>query len=135
MAEMNSVEKAVLVILRADVPIASVVGTRIHHDHLPQDTLRPAVAYKLISDNLPTTHDGFIGPAKSRIQVTAHAVDYATARTLAAKISTAMLNNIGTFAGIIVQGIFHEGLAALYDDDPAVKEHFVPTDFMVHYTP
>ncbi len=130
MAEM--VEKAVNAILKADAPIATVVGTRIHHDHLPQNQTLPALTYGLVDDTRPITHDTQIGPGRARIQVTAHAVDFPTARDLAEKVAD-LDGTAGTFAAIIVQLMRYETMVTLYSDDPVVKEHFIPVDFFVHY--
>ncbi len=128
----KAVEKAVNAILKANAAIDAVVSNRIHHDHLPQNQILPALTYGLVDDVRPITHDIKIGPGRARIQVTAHAGDYPTANDLAEKVAD-LDGTSGTFATIIVQLMRYETMVKFYSDDPVVKEFFIPVDFFVHY--
>lgn len=101
---MSQIEEAVYNILTNDATVAGLVSTRIYPVVAPQDVALPAIAYQRISDLPWYAHDGDVGLARCRLQITAMDDDYSGAKSLAAAIKAALGGYNGTAATVRIYG-------------------------------
>jgi len=95
--------------LRANGPVAAIVGTRIYAVNLPQQipgvsNPLPAVVYTQISGRRPQTMEGATGLNDGRYQFSCQAADYKTAKQLSQAVRDALENLSGTIGSTVTLG-------------------------------
>jgi hypothetical protein len=66
--------------------VYGLVGTRVYPLTIPQEATLPAISYQRVSGPREPAHDGAMGIAQARIQVTITAEAYRTAKDVATSI-------------------------------------------------
>jgi hypothetical protein len=130
---MKNVVLAIITWLKADTPVAGVVGTRIHRKKLPLSPTFPAITVSKISPKrLNLTHNQ-IRVAQSRIQCTAWAATDGVADNLSELIADSLDKITDTYMapGVFVIRIDDQG--AVPDDEPDIPLEMYHRDFIVQY--
>ena len=108
------------------------VSTRIYPNVVPQDIALPAVAYQRISTVRDMAHDGPLGIAHVRFQLTISAASYTSARAVANAIRTALdgfSGLMGGVGGVTVEASFVENDSDGYNQ--AGGEQVVRLDVLI----
>ncbi|MCL5995496.1 MAG: DUF3168 domain-containing protein [Chloroflexi bacterium] len=90
-------EEALVALLTGDTTINTMIGARIYPLVVPQTSIRPAIAYQVISNVPSYTHDGPADHARERIQLTLEGNSYAQARALAGEVR----RKLGGYRGVV----------------------------------
>jgi hypothetical protein len=120
--------------------LAALIGTRAYPLVIPLTGTLPAVAYQTISSEPKTSHDGFSGLTQTRVQLTAVAADYATAKEVEQQLRAAF-NAVSftaladtTQPGIEVQGAFIDNSQDDYDDANGIIQPAARIDVILWHT-
>lgn len=109
---MATIEEAVNTRLMAVAAITALVGTgtaaRIYPLVIPQDAIRPALAYQKTNSPKEHSHSGSSNLARSRFQFTCQAETYTSAKALAAAVRDGLIGYRGTISGVRIDGILIE---------------------------
>ena len=108
------------------------VSTRIYPNVVPQDIALPAVAFQRISTVRDMAHDGPLGIAHVRFQLTISAASYTSARVVANAIRTALdgfSGLMGGASGVTVEASFVENDSDGYNQ--AGGEQVVRLDVLI----
>ena len=110
---MADLEEAIYSILSNDATVSGLVSARIYPMLVPQEQSLPAIAYQEISaPDRFYAHDGPVGIARKRIQITAVAERYASLKDTLAAIRGALSGYSDTVATV---KIFSSFLANEFD--------------------
>jgi len=123
--------------------IATILGTRIYPDKLPQGTALPAAVYYGISGTDEPGLSGLLGRAEQRIQIDAYAETRTAANALATAIRDALTSSWGrgqwgpTGAKVTVSGCVPEG-GERYDTqglgDGSDEDHYITSrDYLIYF--
>lgn len=113
---MMTIEEAVYTKTIGDATLAGLVGTRVYPLLVPQDAAMPAIAYQKVSSFKHQAHDGSSHLARSRIQFTVEADDYATAKSVATALKECWDSYAG-YVGDTVNGLAIQGTSIENDID------------------
>ncbi len=109
-----SSEAALVAMLDANVTLNGLVGSgvnaRIYPQKIPQEVTETAIAYRQVSGGQFSCMDGAVGLNNPTFVVHAWSPDYDLARSAAAAVLTALHCVKGTFATVVVQGVFQQPL-------------------------
>jgi len=70
-----AIEHDLAAYLTAQATVTALVGTRIYDDHIPQNTPRPAIVYRVIGGNRYYHTTGPSGLARTDVQLVFHGED------------------------------------------------------------
>jgi hypothetical protein len=93
------IEEAIYSHLTSDTSVYLLVGTRVYPLSIPQDIALPAVAYQRVSGPRDVAHDGALGYAHGRFQITCQAETYEGAKDLKTAIRRCMEGFRGMMGG------------------------------------
>lgn len=120
--------------------VATLLGTRVYPDHLPQSPTLPAAVYYGISGTDEPRLSGLAGFATQRIQLDAYASTRLAANALALAIRDALTASWGrgTWGTVGVSGCVPEG-GERYDtqglgDGSDERQFITSRDYMIHFT-
>lgn len=103
------IEEALYYHLVNDTDVSALISTRAYPNVIPQDASLPALAYQVISRPGGMAHDGPIGIAWPRFQITAQANDFDDVVDLINKVRVALDGFTGTMGGaggVTIEGSF-----------------------------
>jgi len=127
-------ESGLISLLKANAGVSSLVATRMYPVLLPDKSTLPAVTYRTLS-SLPTyTLTGALGMTTNRIEYTAWATSYLTAKAIIEAIVEALDNYTGTLAdGTFVSRIWRTG-SAVDSFEAEGNLYTCSIDFRITYT-
>lgn len=128
---MAGLEEGLVTYLRADGPIAALVGTRVHPMILPQVATYPALAYMVVSDDRPQSHSGPTGLATPRVQIDCWGATYGAAKALERAVRAALEGYIGSMGSVTVRGVFLDTAQDLFDEE--AQKYRVRMDWFISY--
>lgn len=99
--------------LLAQSGVTALVADRIHFGKAPQDVASPYIVISKISGPREKSHDGPVGLAHPRFQLSAFAITYGVAKAVIAALQAALDGYKGMMGGD--DGVFVGG--AFYDDE------------------
>lgn len=102
---MSLIQEALVDLLRDDVTVAGLVGTRIYPMALPQNATLPGIVYQQLSGGKEHSHDANADLERPRFQFTAIAGTYSGAAALAKAIVDCLDNYHGTVLGVRIDAI------------------------------
>lgn len=91
-----------------DAAVAALIGTRMYPALIPQDAVLPALAYQQISEPGLYSHEGDVGLMVVRMQFTAQATSYASARAVLDALRAVLTGYSGTVNNTHFQAVFVE---------------------------
>ena len=95
---MTDVGAALKTLLRADVDLTALVGTRVYAFPLRQDPVLPDVTYQRVSG----PRDALLGVGKPRYQFAAWSKSYGEARDVAQAVDDCLQRYKGTEEGVLI---------------------------------
>ena len=116
--------------------LAAAIGTRVYPGKLPQTVTLPAATYGRVNSPPGLVYGGRSGKQKARLFWDAHALTYAAALALAAKIKTAAEGLINVTVGTNViecVNVLDVNDIDLPDTTPGLALHRVRVDMSVWY--
>lgn len=130
---MAELEAGLYALLAADGTVSGLIGTRIYPAVIPQNIDLPAIAYQLIgAPDRYYAHDGAVGLARKRIQISSVADTYAAMKSLAVAVRGALSGYQGTTAAVKIHSSF---LVNEFDSFGAENDINVNRqDYMIIYT-
>ena len=90
-------EEAIVSLLIGDTTINTMISARMYPLVVPQDAIRPAIAYQVISNVPSYAQTGPAGHSRERIQLTLEGNTYAQARSLAREVR----RKLGGYRGVV----------------------------------
>jgi hypothetical protein len=124
---VTDVGVALKTILRADVDVAALVGTRVYAFPLRQTPVLPDLTYQRVSG----PRDALLGIAKPRYQFTAWSESYGEARDVAQAVDDCLQRYKGTSEGVLIIQATVVNDTDLYD--PETGRHTCTVDVMLKY--
>jgi len=124
---VSDVGVALKTILRADVDVAALVGTRVYAFPLRQNPVLPDITYQRVSG----PRDALLGVAKPRYQFTAWSLSYGEARAVAQAVDDCLQRYKGTSEGVLIISSIVVNDLDIYD--PETGRHTCPVDVMLKY--
>jgi Protein of unknown function (DUF3168) len=117
----------------AHAGLTALVGTRVYPVRLPPGAMYPAVTYFRLPGENFHAHGADVDIVKVRLQVSAWAGSYLTARAVAAQVKAAFSRWRETIAGVeVLDSLQEDGDGIdLYEEEAQV--HHVAQDFDVFY--
>lgn len=103
------IEEAITYHLENAAAVAAIAGDRIYPNIIPQDVSKPAIAYQIITRQSLMAHDGPVGYAWPRVQITAHGPGYEEVVDLIREVKIAFdgfAGLMGGVGGVTVEGCF-----------------------------
>lgn len=82
--------EALVFLLQSNAGVATMVGSRVYPQLVPQNATRPAIAYKRISAIPEHSHSGFSSLTRTRYQLTLEGNTHAEALNLALAVRRAL---------------------------------------------
>jgi hypothetical protein len=107
---VDTIEKALVSILKNDADVASLVSSRIYPHVMPDVAAVPAITYEQASGERDHVIAGPTGFALPEYEMTCWDDSYGTARTLATYVRKALDGYAGTVGTVIIH------VAMLYDE-------------------
>lgn len=126
---MSLIEEALVSRLSAVSAVTALVGSRIYPVRAPEGAARPFLVFQRVAATRETAFGADPGLARARMQVTAWADRYATAKAVATAVRQALQRYRGTLLGVEVLDVFVELDQDVPDDE--VQLFGVLTDFSV----
>jgi hypothetical protein len=131
---MMLIEEALTYHLENDADVAALVADRIYPNVIPQDVSLPALAYQKISRPGAMAHDGAVGIAWPRFQITGQADDYGVLANLIDSVEDS-LNGfsglMGGIGGVLIEGAFVKDVHDRYEFPTERKTRRL--DVVIHY--
>jgi len=118
---------ALQTILRADVDVAALVGTRVYAFPLRQNPVLPDITYQRVSG----PRDAVLGVGKPRYQFTAWSDSYGEAREVAQAVDDCLQRYKGTSEGVLIISAIVVNDVDIYD--PETGRHTCSIDVMIKY--
>lgn len=103
-------EEGLAYFMTHDLAITALIGDRLEPLVVPQDKLRPAVAYERITTPAEYSHDGPSKPDYPTIQLTIEGRNYAEAKSVAKLIKNKLDGFQGMMGGLPVQACYINNL-------------------------
>lgn len=120
---MATIEEAIVRKMLATPAITALIGSganaRLYPLVTPQTAALPAIAYQKISSPKEQSHSGSSHLARSRVQFTCEAVDYAAVKALAAAVKNCWNSYSGVISLSTVDSLRIDGCAIDNDVDSA----------------
>lgn len=117
---MAEVEEAIVDKLMNDVTVTNLIGTRLYPQVVPQDVARPSVAYQKI-DSVPVATRSIAMLARTTIQFTCEADDYAGAKEVAAALRASLSGWHDEYSDPMVFGVVEAN-----ESDGYSEQHLAP---------
>lgn len=124
---MADVQGALKTLLRNDVDIAAVVGTRVYPFPLRQTPVLPDITMQQISD----PHDPILGVGHPRWQITPWSESYLEARQVAQLIDFCLQRYKGTSEGVQIISCHYQDSRDMRD--PETGLYLCPVDIKLKY--
>lgn len=126
-------EEALRTLLLNTTAVTDLCGTRISWGNGPQGQANPRIVLWVVSDNGSPTLTGPDGLSVGRVQADCYGTTYASAKTLARAVRTAL----DCYRGGDFRGVFHVGTRDRIEtgSNEADRPHYVQLDFMAHWRP
>lgn len=109
---------ALVAMAKADAGLTALIGSgdsaRIDPGFLPQNSAKPALTYRKVSDIPVSAMGNDTGLSSARISFNLWATSYESLETLREAFRAAMRRKRGTYGGVVVQDTFLEND---FDDD------------------
>lgn len=126
-----SLEEGIRAHLLADTGVAALVGTRVFHEDLGQNTTYPAVAFARTATERVMTLAGPSGLAQVRVAVDCWADTSAGVKALAAAVLAALHGVTGDLGGTTIQSCACESEADLSEVDGDRRDRRVSLEFVI----
>ncbi len=127
------IEEAVGIHGLAHPGLAALIGTRLHHDHLPDDADLPALVFFLVDD----PHDHVTDLGHARFQFTSWAASPAQAKAVDVQVDAAYTRYKGMMAGAVAvsQGVTVAGPYPMPTEETkgGGKRYGRARDIQLHY--
>ena len=94
--------EALVFLLQSNAGVATMVGSRVYPQLVPQTAERPAIAYQRISHIPEYSHSGFSSLAKTRFQLTLEGNTHMEALSLALAVRRALGGKTNTVGDLTV---------------------------------
>ena len=94
--------EALVFLLQSNAGVATMVGSRVYPQLVPQTAERPAIAYQRISHIPEYSHSGFSSLAKTRFQLTLEGNTHTEALSLALAVRRALGGKTNTVGDLTV---------------------------------
>ena len=128
---MSTIEESLVDRLADTGAVTTLVGSRIYPNMIPQDAALPALAYQKISGVRNKFHDG-PGYARSRVQMTARAATYASAKTVINAVRVALEGFRGLLGGSTGANVYEISIDGEVDGfDQAAGHSTVRMDLII----
>ena len=124
---MADLGTALKTILRADVDLAALVGTRVYPFPLRQTPVLPDVTYQRVSG----ARDALLGVGKPRYQFTAWSESYLEARDVAQAVDDCIQRYKGTSEGVLIISATVVNDVDIFDAETG--RHTCSVDVMLKY--
>ena len=128
-----SIEPGLFAHLAADAGVASLVGSRIYPDRLPEAAPLPAITYQRVSTVAEQGVGGLAGLSSARVQLTAWAEGpgrYAAAKEIAGAVAQSLSGFRGAWGSVPISGINYDGSYDI-DGDPEAELVGVGVDVII----
>lgn len=122
-------EYAVKARLLAATGVTSLVGTRVNPLKLEQNTVYPAVTYRVINRQPNSLFQGDAALSSTVVEVESFGATYSSARSTADAVKSALQRWSGTATGVTVQQVFFNDEISTYD--PEIRHWAISQDYTV----
>ncbi len=130
-----SIEEGLVAELLADSAVATIIGTKVHPEAMPQGSGLPAIVYSLTSSVRELGLDGPSAFVRSRLRIDCWSTSYSGSKTLANAVRAA-LNGIGlaspkTLGSEPVQLVYLDNESDLSSIEGDRRDYRVAQDWIV----
>lgn len=113
------------------VPLAALIGNRIHWDELPQGIVNPAIVMHVISGLPIYTHQGPDGLEASRVQFDCRGNTAAERRSVYEALDARLSGYRGVYDGVKFGGVFRQSIQTRSDKDGADRWFTASVDYII----
>ena len=103
---MTTMPEDLRTFIRGTTTVTALVGTRVHYNHLPQESDYPHLWYRVTSDNEDLTFDAVGGQHEALLDLECAAKTESEVQALADVVKPRLHGYRGTLGNINAQGIF-----------------------------